>query len=323
MKGTMRSPLRVAVVKAIHQVSWWTGLSEQLARRRRGGRVLLLHGIGDANYPTTEFRLHLVFLRERYRIVSLDGLLTAAVSGSGDADGMVALTFDDGLRNYLVDAFPLLQEFQLPATFFVCPALIESGGWLWNHDCRERLRSLSPSECAGFLSELGVPATSPDVVVEWMKGIPEERRAACHEAIRERTRAFRPSEGQHQAFDLMRWEDLRSLPADLISIGSHGTEHRVITKVDDAVLMHEVEQSRDWLVRKLGRAVEFFSYPNGRLDDRVVEQVRRLYRAAWTMEPGFVLDPGDLHRLPRIGVPQRQASLTWRLHSPGWAGGQE
>jgi len=131
----MYPSLRAASVRTIHELSWRIGLSSRLARRRHGGRVLLLHEVGAAGYPTARFREHLVYLRERYQVVSLDHVLAAADSSDGDVNGMVALTFDDGLRSNVLAALPLLREFGLPATFFVCPTLIENGRWLWNHDC--------------------------------------------------------------------------------------------------------------------------------------------------------------------------------------------
>jgi len=83
---------------------------------------------------------------------------------------------------------------------------------------------------------------------------------------------------QRRDFDLLRWEDLEELPADLIIIGSHGTEHRVLPKVSDAALVDEIEESKNRLEQKVGRAIQFFSYPNGRFDDRVVTHASRVYR---------------------------------------------
>lgn len=318
----MRKPLvRRVAVDLLHNVSWHTGLSRSLAHRGRGARVLLLHEVGTPEYPAEEFRKHLQYLRKRYAMVRLEHLLQAVETGAPDTARMVAVTFDDGLRCSTHTALPILTELGIPATFFVCPALIERGEWIWTHDCRERLRSLPEAERRALLPVDRTGAASPDAIVEWLKSQPESIRATIHGAIREHTNSFRASDRQHAEFDPVRWDDLRGLPSSLFEIGSHGTEHRALPQVDDTTLREEVHESRIWLERELGRPIDAFAYPNGRVDDHVVARVRESYRNAVTAEPAFVLPSGDRHRIPRIGVPRKLKTLAWRLHSPGWAGG--
>src|SRR6185503_19821864 len=69
----------------------------------------------------------------------------------------VALTFDDGLKNNVEVAYPILQRLGLTATFFVCPGLVERGAWLWNHEARQRLRSLSDKAFEELAGSLGGP----------------------------------------------------------------------------------------------------------------------------------------------------------------------
>ena len=50
--------------------------------------------------------------------LSLSELAEFALAGSLP-DNAIALTFDDGYEDNLLDALPLLEEFEIPATFFL------------------------------------------------------------------------------------------------------------------------------------------------------------------------------------------------------------
>jgi len=99
----------------------------------------MLHGVGGRGYPEAVFRRQMEYLREEFEVVPLERILQVAGERSHEAAGQVALTFDDGLRNSFTLAYPILLRLGLPATFYVCPELIETGHWLWNHEARERL----------------------------------------------------------------------------------------------------------------------------------------------------------------------------------------
>jgi len=83
--------------------------------RRRGCRVLTYHNVGsrdhDMNVTPAVFERQMAWLAERGCVLPL---VEAAARGEG-----VALTFDDGYRDNLVNAAPILRARGLPATFFV------------------------------------------------------------------------------------------------------------------------------------------------------------------------------------------------------------
>jgi peptidoglycan/xylan/chitin deacetylase (PgdA/CDA1 family) len=85
-------------------------------------------------------------------------------------------------------------------------------------------------------------------------------------------------------------------------VAAHSETHPDLTKVDDAQLRDEVVGSRAKLQTLFHVPVEFFCYPAGRLDDRVVAAVRDAgYSGATTTALG-VATPTDMFRLDRIRV---------------------
>jgi peptidoglycan/xylan/chitin deacetylase (PgdA/CDA1 family) len=86
-------------------------------------------------------------------------------------------------------------------------------------------------------------------------------------------------------------------------IDAHTFSHPDLTTVGDAQLRHEVADSRAVIRRTYGVPVNFFCYPAGRYDDKVIAAVRAAgFLAATTTQPGLA-GPGDPpYALKRIRV---------------------
>jgi peptidoglycan/xylan/chitin deacetylase (PgdA/CDA1 family) len=81
---------------------------------------------------------------------------------------------------------------------------------------------------------------------------------------------------------------LRQLIAAGWEIDAHTLTHPDLRYVDDAALRREVAGSRAEIRRRFGVPAEFFCYPAGRYDERVVAAVRAAgYRGATTVEFGL------------------------------------
>ena len=297
--GALRRRLRPAA----QWLAYVTGLSTRRARRQRTGRILMLHGIGGEDHPTDLFEEQLCYLKRHFRIVPLGELI------SGRGAGAVALTFDDGLRNSLTDAYPVLRRLGLPATFFVCPGLVEERRWLWSHEMRARLAGLAPAARGNLFRG--------DDPIAWMKTLPPRERAIVEARVRAATPGFEPTPDQRQRYDLMDWDDLGSLDPAIVTIGSHTLTHPILTTLPPDDLSKEVRDSRRLLEERLGRPVRFFCYPNGSHDDRVVACVKEHYDAAVTADHGFFCQAGDPWRLHRILTGTEVPRLAWYLHRPG------
>jgi peptidoglycan/xylan/chitin deacetylase (PgdA/CDA1 family) len=97
---------------------------------------------------------------------------------------------------------------------------------------------------------------------------------------------------------------IQDLIADGWEIDSHTIDHVDLTTVDDAQLTHEVHGSRAELKRRFGVPANFFCYPAGRYDARVIAAVRKAgYVAATSVEPGLAQpDEAARFHLARVRV---------------------
>src|SRR5436309_741230 len=261
-------------------------------------RILMYHGTPRRDAAALERQLALVKLA--FPVVPLDELLKKK-----SRRARVALTFDDGLRSNVEVAYPILRKLGLSATFFVCPGLIERGEWLWNHEARERLRSLDAQALAELAEHIRAPH-GVEPIVEWMKALDIAARRRVEDDIRAATPDFKPSDAQREEFELARWRELERLDPKTVTIGSHTMTHPILTSLNEEETEAETRDSRATLEQRLGREVSIFCYPNGNLNDAALQSARRHYRSAVTTEVGRLEGQVDAHRLPRYAA------------TPGW-----
>src|SRR5690242_21731028 len=107
----------------IRQTGGKAGIYNQLYRNAIGERMLIYHGICKKDHtrfsPTflelQTFEAHLQFFKKHFSVVSLEEYFEHKISNRFT----VCLIFDDGLANKLHHVLPLLENYQLPASFFI------------------------------------------------------------------------------------------------------------------------------------------------------------------------------------------------------------
>lgn len=121
----------------------------QCLAARRGVRILAYHGVESP--PSSPFAVSVenfekqaAYLAENFTVIDLSTLLVWQRGGHVSDKPLVVLTFDDGFKNNLEFAAPILKRFGLPATFFVI------GGKLNDEDERfltlDQVRQLQSGE---------------------------------------------------------------------------------------------------------------------------------------------------------------------------------
>ncbi len=89
---------------------------------------------GDIDISRANFARQLQWLGRRRRVVRLEATL------SGQSRGLTAITFDDGFRDNLTIALPLLEKFNFPMTLFVAASYVGREGYLSKDELREMAR---------------------------------------------------------------------------------------------------------------------------------------------------------------------------------------
>jgi peptidoglycan/xylan/chitin deacetylase (PgdA/CDA1 family) len=285
-------------------LAYWLGVAGDAARGDGRARILMLHG--SPRRWAAQIERALVYVKRSFDVVPLSALLADPW-----APRRLAITFDDGLRNNVEIAYPMLRRLGLPATFFVCPRLIEERAWIWTQEVRRRLLRLDS------LCDLSLATGGPrevEAFVGWMKTLAPERRRRVEAQVRDATPNFAATAAERHEFELAHWDELRALDPRIVAIGSHTLSHPILPYLSAAELETEVAGSRRLLEERLDREVDLFAYPNGDSDARVHACVRASYRGAVTVEQGCVEAGCDPHLLPRINVPGSALKLALALH---------
>lgn len=274
-------------------------------------RILLYHGTPRRDAAMLERQLR--WLKRRFSIVPLRSMVAALNEGAA-LGRKLALTFDDGLRSNFAVAYPLLHRLAIPATFFVCPGLVDRAAWLWTHEARRRLARLGAAARRELAAEWDAPA-DVEAFVEWMKTLDLAARRRVEARIAEATPCFAPTPAEREDFDLASWQELRRLDPAVVTIGSHTLTHPVLPGTPPGEVETEVRESRKQLERGLQRPVDFFAYPNGDLDATAEACVRKHYRGAVTAAPGVVRRGADAQQLPRLVAPPGVLRLARRVYA--------
>lgn len=298
------------VVKSAVQVS---GLAHRRARQQGGAHIIMFHGVGGDDLPVEAFRRVLQWLQTHFDVVTLDEVVERLGTHGAPMSHCVALTFDDGLKNNLTVAQPILQDHSAPATFFVCPGLIDDGRWLWTHDARARLDFVRREHgVAGLhpLRQLGFGSGDP---VEWMKQLAIPQRLEVEGWLETASSGFVPDSRQLAASALLDWDDLLALDNDLITVGSHTLSHPMLSSLTPADADREIRESATRLGTKLDREIDYFCYPNGDFQPTHLDTVRESYRAGVGTKPGVNLPGRDLANLLRVPVSASVRNFAWSV----------
>jgi peptidoglycan/xylan/chitin deacetylase (PgdA/CDA1 family)/glycosyltransferase involved in cell wall biosynthesis len=257
------------------------------------------------------FRDQMRYLAECCAPLTLDDLVAAAAAGALP-ERAVAVTLDDGYLDALTTASPILEEAQVPATFFVNSDRLDEPHERW-WDILERIFSRYaslPGTIAIRVGEHEVSASTATVA----------DRAAALEAINRAAWPLDAAARRQRGSDILVWSGARDcvrdshrvLTADESralarrpghTIGAHTAHHLALTCHDANTACREIAGDRLALAGVVGRDVDLFSYPYGDYNHATVAAVREAgFRAAVTVRPGAVRAGTNRLLLPRLEI---------------------
>ncbi|QYN34472.1 polysaccharide deacetylase family protein [Pseudonocardia sp. DSM 110487] len=199
-------------------------------------------------------------------VVPLEDALDALAAGRPLPPRAVALTFDDGYRDNLELAAPVLRGYGMPATIYLVPGFLsgeqhawwERLGWAVGRARARRVR-LDGQELV--LGDDGAALRTVETLVKRMTH--DERMNAVERLVED----LRPS-GEYRADELfLDWDAARGLVPAGMTVGSHTLSHAILGRETAADQHVDLRESRRVLQRELSAEVATLAYPNGTRDD--------------------------------------------------------
>ncbi|HEY4505502.1 MAG TPA: polysaccharide deacetylase family protein [Candidatus Paceibacterota bacterium] len=160
--------------------------------------------------------------------------------------------FDDGFKDVLVNALPILKKYKIPATVFITTGLVEKTHFLWTLLMRRMLKGKV------------VKAEAEKKILEMKKLSGKEREKKIH-----KMRGEYGFKRNNETPVFLDWKDVKLLVDHGVEIGSHGVSHEKMTELSELELFNELSASKAMLKGKIGEKVQSVSYPYGRYNEKV------------------------------------------------------
>lgn len=290
----------------------------RVARQLTAGvpKILMYHRFSEVKQPgftsRQSFEDQLQYLKQHHSVLTLNDIVSARLEHMPIPKNAVLLTVDDGFLDFYSIAFPLLRQYQLPATLFVTTGFINGDLWLW------------PDKVSWLLSEnaepkqdvvIGALVLEPDAFLAAHRPATWQRLidylltvadAEKHQLITELSRQLSLelpglAPAQYRACS---WQQLREMQQAGIEIGGHTVTHPSLGQVTESQVRREIEGCRDMLSEHLGDRARPFCYPNGTISDftpfvkQVVEEAGFIAAVTAFDDCGGTADRFAMRRFP-------------------------
>lgn len=226
-----------------------------------------------------EFAAHLRAITRGYRLISLRQAINEIQSNGNLRQDSVAITFDDGEPSVFTIAYPLLREYQAPATVFLLTGWINQEMVCWWHHLRDMVSralftgvdSRQVSETLGFQlaslrdgirDEPGFRNAFADDLQQSLMHLADGERSNVLERLQAlllRGVSYRP-----QPTPALTWDQIRVMADHRIEFEAHTRNHVNLRYADATVAEREITESKKEIEERLQRPVTGFAYPYGK-----------------------------------------------------------
>ena len=279
--------------------------------------------LGGIIHSEPIFRAQMEMLARDYHPISLDRAVKHLRNGEDLPRRSVVITFDDGYADNHEVAMPILNQFAVPATFYVTV------------DCVENKRPPWPSRLRFAFRRTKVASWIDASAKSWTLTAPENREnaflVACdsccqlsgtaqEEFIRRIEQELQACLSDQTDSLMMNYDQLRELTRHGHIVGSHTMTHPNMAYLKEDEARRELADSKQRLEAQLGASIKHFSYPCPALSphwsERTVEQSRVLgYETGVTTNSGLIRRGDNPLCLKRLHPTKTVEGLRWNLES--------
>ncbi|HLM61533.1 MAG TPA: polysaccharide deacetylase family protein [Pyrinomonadaceae bacterium] len=276
--------------------------------------ILTYHRFSADAHPSKisarEFAAHLEYLKRHNHVLSLSEAAEHLRNEKSLPPNATVITIDDGYSDAYEVAFPILKQFEMPATLYVVTDFLDRKCWLWTDLMRYvltetkkdflKLEFENGDSIEMKLTDVQQRLETANRLNRRLKQMPNTAKEAKIEAIAGILEVQIPAVPSGE-FAPITWERAREMDANNLSIESHTVSHPILTNINQAELDYELQTSKKRLETALGRTIENFCYPNGTFDAKVSQAVENAgYRCAVTTNYGFNEKQANQFALNRI-----------------------
>jgi peptidoglycan/xylan/chitin deacetylase (PgdA/CDA1 family) len=283
----IQSKLRIKANLVCNDLKGKLGMNSSFFRQARGARILVYHGICQENATRfnsiflTEktFEEHLRFYARYFHIVSLDDYFQKRFSGQRLN---ICLTFDDGFANNSRYVLPLLEKYNMPATFFV--TAIRDAGYdiLWN-DFLAIAQQFGPAELVLDGEKFCRNKNNRYILKSKGKELKEVLRQTGFEKKLSMMRLLGPSASfkdkpalKDYWLQMTEAEIAQMSHSKWVTIGCHGYYHNDLAMIKTEDAREEMAKAKKYLEKIIAKPVEAIAFPYGSYNRETVDAAKGL-----------------------------------------------
>jgi peptidoglycan/xylan/chitin deacetylase (PgdA/CDA1 family) len=236
-------------------------------------------------------------LTRTYKVVSLEEWLQDNNHQSAKKK-LATVLFDDGYKDNIEYAAPILAKYDCPASFYIVTDCINKNIPTWTYLLDHVLQQTKISQLS--IDQEGVPEEFKKIsfsdratirkIKPWMKKLSNVHRVQVLNSVLNQCRDVALPQNK-----MMSWEDIHQLAQAGFQIGSHSHTHPMLAALEDEVeIFNELNLSAEIINENLGKKPLTISYPIGSFDKRVTRLAAQAgYKWGLAVEQKFYRDEQD------------------------------
>ncbi len=302
----------------------------QFARRKQIA-ILTIHGVmDDQDYPgwkplrpqlsRTKLGDYLRVLSKTYRFVSLMDAVDMLQGRRPILPYSIVLTFDDGYRNNLTHALPVLDRYKAPATFFVPTGFVDTPRPFWFDRLDYALQQVRPDgrELRVGSVTMRLDGSSREALrhsYERFRRAAKKQKMSDSDFLQQMEQVAAQLEAQSgralaeiQENDdwsaIMTWSQMNALRDIGVAFGSHTVDHIRLSRVQAEVARDQLVRSKRDMECHTGKPCQSLCFPNGSYTDETIALAKDCgYTCCVTAAEGLNRIGDDVMTLRRIHLP--------------------
>ena len=261
----------------------------------------------ELTVSVSKFKQQLNFLKKNYHFVSLDNFIKFEKSKKKN----ISITFDDGYKDNLTYALPVLKELDIPATIYIVTKFLKGEFDIWWYELKDYISESSEDLKFSFeKNKYNFSIRSESEKIKCFNRlndiIQKLNKKEQYNFLKELTNSSLRKQYKNI---LLSKEDLSTLISNpLITLGAHSHNHLSLRNLSKEDCVEEIKKSKQTLEELMKCKVNHFSYPYGGKNDvgeREFEIVKELGFDSAVVTSVGKISKKKIFNLPRVHMSQR------------------
>jgi peptidoglycan/xylan/chitin deacetylase (PgdA/CDA1 family) len=181
------------------------------------------------------------------------------------------LTFDDGYKDFLIYAFPIIKKYNLEVNLNICPKLVSNSSIPWTQKINILLNREN-KKLKNLLEKFSIEYKNHKVNSKIFNFI-------CNEIHNLDSKEYKKFINNLNKIPLstknilLNWKEIIYCSNNGIIIGNHSNSHLNINKLNNKELDFEIYKSKKYIKNVIDKDAYIFSIPNGKINKKSLNYI--------------------------------------------------